>query len=159
VVFGAWGVRDKGKGGKWEGHELKKLTGKLRRSEGREEAPAFATVAARCQPAGARAERGNGVASAGRARREGVRAALELGATRGGEVQQEVARGGRKWQAAVLQQRSRAEGVPEEEEREKKARGRCEISQTSRDSDVKLNFLTALGLKQKCDQNESCTTF
>jgi hypothetical protein len=49
--------------------------------------------------------------------------------------------------------------VPEEEEREKEARGRCEISQTSRDSDVKPNFLIALGLKQKCDQNESCTTF
>jgi hypothetical protein len=47
--------------------------------------------------------RGNGVASAGRARREGARAALELGATRGGEVQQEVARGGRKRQMAVLQ--------------------------------------------------------
>jgi hypothetical protein len=30
-------VRGKGKRGKWEGHELKKLTGKLRRSEGREE--------------------------------------------------------------------------------------------------------------------------
>jgi hypothetical protein len=27
VVFGAWGVRGKGKGGKWEGHEVKKLTG------------------------------------------------------------------------------------------------------------------------------------
>jgi hypothetical protein len=47
--------------------------------------------------------RGNGVASAGRAKREGVRAALELGATCGGEVHQEVARGGRKQWAAVLQ--------------------------------------------------------
>jgi hypothetical protein len=50
-----------------------------------------------------------------RASRERARAALELGATRGGEVQQEVARGGRKRRAAVLQQRSRA-GEPEEEE-------------------------------------------
>jgi hypothetical protein len=49
--------------------------------------------------------------------------------------------------------------VREEEEREKEARGRSEISQTSRDSDVKPNFLVALGLKQKCDQNESCTNF
>jgi hypothetical protein len=56
----------------------------------------------------------------------------------------------------VLQQ---SRGAPEEEEREKEARGRCEISQTFRDSDVKPKFLTALGLKQKCDQNESCTTF
>jgi hypothetical protein len=40
------------------------------------------------------------------ARREEARAALELGATRGGEGQQQVARGDRKWQAAVLQQRS-----------------------------------------------------
>jgi hypothetical protein len=80
-------------------------------------------AAARCRPAGTRAEGGNGVASAGRAKREGARAALELGATRGGEVQQEVARGGRKRQAAVLQQRSRAGGASEEEEREKEARG------------------------------------
>jgi hypothetical protein len=47
----------------------------------------------------------------GEATREEARAALELGATRGCEGQQEVTRGGRKWQAAVLQQRSRgAEG-------------------------------------------------
>jgi hypothetical protein len=52
----------------------------------------------------------------GEARRGEARAALELGATRGGEAQQEVARGGQKWQAAALQQRSRA-GAPEEEER------------------------------------------
>jgi hypothetical protein len=58
---------------------------------------------------------------------------------------------------AAAEEQSR--GAPEEEEREKEARGRCEISQTSRDSDVKPNFLTALELKQKCDQNESCTTF
>jgi hypothetical protein len=45
-----------------------------------------------------------------------VTAALELGATRGGERQQEVASGGQKWRAAALQQRSRA-GAPEEEER------------------------------------------
>jgi hypothetical protein len=56
VVFGAWGVRGKGKRGKWEGHELKKLMGKLRRSEGREETPAFATTVARCRSAGTRAE-------------------------------------------------------------------------------------------------------
>jgi hypothetical protein len=50
-------------------------------------------------------------------------------------------------------------GAQEEEEREKEARGRCDISQTTRDSDVKPKFLTALGLKQKCNQNESCITF
>jgi hypothetical protein len=49
----------------------------------------------------ARAEGGNGVASAGRARKEGAKAVLELGATRGGEVQQEVARSGRKRRAAL----------------------------------------------------------
>jgi hypothetical protein len=42
----------------------------------------------------------------GEARREEARAALELGATRGCEGQQEVARGGRKRRAVVLQQRS-----------------------------------------------------
>jgi hypothetical protein len=104
-VFGARGVRGKGKGGKWEGHELKKLTGKLKRSEGREEAPAFATAAARWRSAGARAEGENGMASAGRARREGARA------TRGGEVKQEVARGGRKRRAALsVFNRLRTEG-------------------------------------------------
>jgi hypothetical protein len=46
-------VRGKGKGRKWEGHELKKLTGNLRKSEGREEAPAFATVEARWHSGGA----------------------------------------------------------------------------------------------------------
>jgi hypothetical protein len=89
-------------------HELEKL--ESRRIEARRGCSARATVAARCQSAGAWAEGGNGVASARRARREGARVALKLGATRGGEVQQEVARGGQKWRAAVLQQRSRAGG-------------------------------------------------
>jgi hypothetical protein len=135
-VFGARGVHGKGKGGKWEGHELKKLADKLRRSKGREEAPAFATAAARCWPAGARAEGENGVASVGRARREGARAALELGATRGGEMQQEVARGSRKWRAAMLQQRSRAGGTPEEEEREGGPRDLFAKIEKSRDPTV-----------------------
>jgi hypothetical protein len=69
-VFGAQGVHDKGKGGKWEGHELKKLTGKLRSSEGREEAPAFATAAARWRSGGAT----GGVSCVGKARGEGSRA-------------------------------------------------------------------------------------
>jgi hypothetical protein len=78
-VFGARGVRGKGKGGKWDGHELKKLTGKLRRSEGREEAPAFATAAARWCSGGA----AGGVPCVGKARGKGSRAGRGRGATRG----------------------------------------------------------------------------
>jgi hypothetical protein len=65
---------------------------------------------------GSLGRRGEWRGKRGEARRGKARAALELGATRGGERQQEVARGGRKWRAAALQQRSRA-GAPEEEER------------------------------------------
>jgi hypothetical protein len=74
-----------------------------RRSEGREEVPAFAMAAARCRSVGARAGEEKGVASAREGQGGEARAALELGATRGGEAQQEVARGGRKWRAAVQQ--------------------------------------------------------
>jgi hypothetical protein len=72
-------VRGKGKGRKWEGHELKKLTGKLRRSEGSEEAPAFATASARWRSGGA----AGGVSCVGKARMEGSRAGRDRGATRG----------------------------------------------------------------------------
>jgi hypothetical protein len=74
-----------------------------RRSEGREEVPAFATVTARCRSAGAREGEEKGVASAREGQGGEARAALELGATRGGEAQQEVARGGRKQRAAAQQ--------------------------------------------------------
>jgi hypothetical protein len=74
----------------------RRSSGQLRRSDGREEVPAFATAAVRCHSAGARAGEEKGVASAREARRGEARAALELGATRGGEAQQEVARGDRK---------------------------------------------------------------
>jgi hypothetical protein len=33
------------------------------------------------------------------------------------------------------------------------------ILENYRDLLVKINLTTVLGLKQKCDQNESCTTF
>jgi hypothetical protein len=89
VVFGARGVRGKGKGGKWEGHELKKLTGKLRRSEGREEAPAFATAAARWRSGGA----AGGVSCVGKARGEESMAGRGRGATRGSGQELEVAPG------------------------------------------------------------------
>jgi hypothetical protein len=54
----------------------------------------IATVAARWRSAGARAGEEKGVASAREARRGEARAVLGLGVTRGGEAQQEVARGG-----------------------------------------------------------------
>jgi hypothetical protein len=57
----------------------------------------------------------------GEARRGKARAALELGATHGGEGQQEVARGGRKQRAAALQQRSR--GAELGRQRKKKGGG------------------------------------
>jgi hypothetical protein len=79
-------VRGKGKGRKWEGHELKKLTGKLRRSEGSEEAPAFATASARWRSGGA----AGGVSCVGKARGEGSRA----GRGRGRRVERPGAGGG-----------------------------------------------------------------
>jgi hypothetical protein len=77
-----------------------------RRSEWREVVPAFATAAARCRSAGAQAGEEKGVASVREGQGGEARAALELGATRGGEAQQ----------------KSRGE-APEEEEREKGVRG------------------------------------
>jgi hypothetical protein len=52
---------------------------------------------------GSSGRRGEWRGKRGEARRGEARAALELGATRGGETQQEMARGGRKWRAAALQ--------------------------------------------------------
>jgi hypothetical protein len=86
VVFEARGVRGKGKGGKWEGHKLKKLMGKLRRSEGREEAPAFATAAARWRSGGA----AGGVSCVRKARGEWSRA----GRGRRRRVERPIAGGG-----------------------------------------------------------------
>jgi hypothetical protein len=68
-------------------------------SEEREEVPAFATAVAL---GGSSGRREKWCGKRGDARREEARAALELGATRGGEGQQEVARRGRKRRAAVL---------------------------------------------------------
>jgi hypothetical protein len=108
---GTRGAGQKGREGKWDGHGLEKLVD--RRTEAKRECSVHAMAAARWQRQSCKAALGqeqSSMARAGRARREGARAALELGATRGGEVQQEVARGGRKRRAAVLQQRSRVEG-------------------------------------------------
>jgi hypothetical protein len=86
VVFGARGVCGKGKEGKWEGHELKKLTGKLRRNEGREEVLAFAMAAVQwCSGRAA-----GGVSCVGKARGEGSRA----GRGRGRRVERPGAGGG-----------------------------------------------------------------
>jgi hypothetical protein len=94
-------------------------------SEGREEALAFATAVALGGSSGRR-EKWRG--KRGEARREEARAALELGATRGGEGQQVVARGSQKLRAAALQQRSRgAEG------QSRGARGRRKREGGSRD--------------------------
>jgi hypothetical protein len=68
---------------------------------------------------GSSSRRGEWRGKRGEARRGKARAALELGATRGGEAQQEVARGGWKWRAAALQQRSRGA----EQGRQRKKRG------------------------------------
>jgi hypothetical protein len=62
---------------------------------------------------GSSSRRGEWCGKRGEARRGEARAVLEMGATRGGERQQEVARAGRKRRAAALQQRSR--GAEEEE--------------------------------------------
>jgi hypothetical protein len=114
VVFGAWGVRGKGKGGKWEGYELKKLTGKLRRSEGREEAPAFATAATRWRSGGA----AGGMSCVGKAKGEGSRAGRGRGATRGAA---------RSWRWLRGQPRTAVSGGAEGKQRSSSgARGRRE---------------------------------
>jgi hypothetical protein len=93
VVFGAWGVRGKGKGGKWIGCCLLVLLGRRGREE--EQAPARDTSAARWRPAavlvavalaeedsrGGKQDRGKGRATRGvrpsrRWRRGGVRAVV-----------------------------------------------------------------------------------
>jgi hypothetical protein len=84
-------------------------------------------------------------------------------------LQQEVARVGetavnrssRRWQrwpnSGGLQSRNRA--APEEEEEGDFPRDLFVILEIYRDLLVKTNLTTVLGLKHKCDQNESCTTF
>jgi hypothetical protein len=85
----------------WEERELVELLSQKREGEGAY--TGIATAAARWHSAGARAGEEKGVASAREARRGEGRAALELGATRGDEAQQEVARGGRKRRVAAQQ--------------------------------------------------------
>jgi hypothetical protein len=86
--------------------------------------------------------------------RQGIGSALELGGA-WTDLQQEVAR------ATGTAADSRA-GI------QRSARGGREwgfpkdlfvILKNYRDLLVKTNLTTILGLKQKCDQNESCTTF
>jgi hypothetical protein len=108
--------------------------------------PAFSTAAARCRPAGAQAGEEKGVASAREGQGGEARAALELGVTRGGEAQQEVARGSRKWRAAALQQRSRGQRGRAGEQRG--ARGRRKrgggprdwFAKTEKSSDLTVNL-------------------
>jgi hypothetical protein len=75
--------------GRWAGRRRREMertwVGKLvdRKTEAKRGRSVRATAAARCRVAGAWVEGENGVASAGRTRSEGVRAALELRATRG----------------------------------------------------------------------------
>jgi hypothetical protein len=75
--------------------------------EEKEETPAFATAAASCRSTGARAGEERGMASAREARRGELEQRYGWRLTRGGGARQEVARDGRKWRAAVQQQRSR----------------------------------------------------
>jgi hypothetical protein len=119
-----------------------------RRTEAKRECSVRATAAARWRQQSRRVALGqeqSGVARAGRARREQARAALELGATRGGEVLQEVARGGQKRRAAVLQQRSRARGG---------ARGRREKGGGSRDLFAKTEKSSDLSYQTKAQMKK-----
>jgi hypothetical protein len=49
--------------------------------------------------------------------------------------------------------------APEEEDKGKFPEDLFVILENCRDLLVKTNLTTVLGLKHKCDQNESCTTF
>jgi hypothetical protein len=69
----------------WEERELVKLLSQKRGGEGAR--TGIATAAVRCRSVGARAGEEKGVASVREARRGEARAALGLGATRGGEAQ------------------------------------------------------------------------
>jgi hypothetical protein len=85
----------------WEERELVRLLSQKREGEGA--CTGIAMAAARWRSAGARAGEEKGMASAREARRGEARAVLGLGAMRGGEMQQEVARGSRKRRAVAQQ--------------------------------------------------------
>jgi hypothetical protein len=70
-------------------------------------------------------------------------------------LQQEVAGTAVKRRAAECRNR----GTPEEEEKGDFPKDWFVILEIYRDLLVKTNLTTVLGLKQRCDQNESCTTF
>jgi hypothetical protein len=90
---GTRGAGQEGREEKWDGHGLEKLVD--RRTEAKRECSVRAMAAARWWRQSRKAALGeeqSGVVRAGRARREGARAALKLGAMRGGEGKQEVER-------------------------------------------------------------------
>jgi hypothetical protein len=99
-----------------------------RRTEAKRECSVRAMAAARWRRQSRRAVLGqeqSGVAREGRARREGVRAALKLGATRGGEGKQEVEQqqqhsGGR---GGVLRRRQRKQRSRACQRKKKERRG------------------------------------
>jgi hypothetical protein len=81
------------------------------------------------------------VASAREARRGELERHSGWGSTRGDGARQEVARGGRKWWAAVLQRsRGRAEHVPEEEEEGRRSEGPRSKLQNLRDFTINRSF-------------------
>jgi hypothetical protein len=109
--------------------------------EGKKETLTFAMATASCRSAGARAGEERGVASAREARRGELERHSGWGSTRGDGARQEVARGGRKRQAAVLQRsRGRAEHVPEEEEEGRRSEGPRWKLQNLRDFTVNRIF-------------------
>jgi hypothetical protein len=101
VVFEALGEWRAKEGLEWEEREVVKLLSQKREGEGA--CTGIATAAVRSRSVGAQVGEEKGVASAREPRRGEARAVLRLGATRGGEAQQEVARGGRKRRVAVQQ--------------------------------------------------------
>jgi hypothetical protein len=111
---GTQGAGQQGRERKWDGHELEKLMDK--RTKAKRECSVCATAAA-AEPQGGAwtgAER-RGAREKGQKR--GARAALELEATRGDEVQQEVVRDGQKQRRRCYSRGAdQSRGVPEEEE-------------------------------------------
>jgi hypothetical protein len=76
-----------------------------------------------------------------------------------GELQQQevsTLAGQRRLQS---REQSKNRAAPKEEEKGDFPRDLFVILENCRDLSVKTILTTVLGLKQKCDQNESCTTF
>jgi hypothetical protein len=105
---------------------------------------AFATAAASCRSAGARAGEERGVSSAREARRGKLERRSGWGSMHGGGARQEVVRDGRerreRWAAVLQRCRGRAEHVPEEEEEGRRSEGPRWKFQNLRDFTVNRIF-------------------